>query len=608
MLAEPLPQVAPPRLNQNSELAPKGMNLRDFSAVLKDAGLNLLNLYPIGQGRIRKAPGSSLQFEITTGTDAGTPINASLTIDGNFELITYGNVLAVRDNVEDTETIIKSDFPTDDPFSMVKYGAYAFLCNGSTSIAYVTATLDYDAQTVNFTVGNTIEGVSSGAKARIIADVDGGATGTLTIQMLNNLRFEDDEQIDEIEGSGSADVDGTITFVWTENTNAPKCKVLKVHRSNKLAAGNIVGDNPSKTIVSRVDQLTGVPWANAADWDTTTTNPGDAAEVTFDNGGTVVAFGENSSQLVPLLDQGSLGFRFGQIDVSGTGLQNEITIDYQNTDLGATRGVTVIAEGIIFVNNFGVWLKRPSGRTDERFAMFDEKLSESLGGDFWKDYDTSDSDVVFDHKRDLIIVTARDDSNKNNVQLVYSIKDKLEGWFKWDKLIKRFFEKDDEIYYTSSLSTAIFKLDYGRGDEAGDKISTELSFEPSINSPAGLAALQMFIFGGKFVEGEQIDVEMDTFDYRWRLSKNEVEYTVTAGADNAPKDGMSVSGGMDAITGNEGDDDDGELNQNLFPVLRTTQDFQRIQVRIKTLSRFRQEYNLWDILTIPRGVVGVTGE
>jgi hypothetical protein len=71
------------------------------------------------------------------------------------------------------------------------------------------ATLNYDSQTVNYTVGKTIRGSISGAEAIIVADADSGSTGTLTLGQING-EFVDNEVIAETNGSGSATVNGSL--------------------------------------------------------------------------------------------------------------------------------------------------------------------------------------------------------------------------------------------------------------------------------------------------------------------------------------------------------------------------------------------------------------
>lgn len=72
------------------------------------------------------------------------------------------------------------------------------------------STLNYDTQTANFTAGTIVTGASSGATARIQADSDSGATGTLTLTDIVG-EFIDNEIITDDNGSpGSATVNGTL--------------------------------------------------------------------------------------------------------------------------------------------------------------------------------------------------------------------------------------------------------------------------------------------------------------------------------------------------------------------------------------------------------------
>lgn len=79
----------------------------------------------------------------------------------------------------------------------------------SVSAKRAGAELDYINQTANFTVGEVITGATSGATAIVIADVDGGATGTLTLRSIVGT-FEDGETITDPLG-GSAEVSGTVS-------------------------------------------------------------------------------------------------------------------------------------------------------------------------------------------------------------------------------------------------------------------------------------------------------------------------------------------------------------------------------------------------------------
>lgn len=89
--------------------------------------------------------------------------------------------------------------------------------NGVNRQAYLIAvgayrpgsSLAYDTQTANFVVGEILTGASSGAIARITADSDGGATGTLTLQDIQGAFL--DNEIITCSGGGSATVNGTLS-------------------------------------------------------------------------------------------------------------------------------------------------------------------------------------------------------------------------------------------------------------------------------------------------------------------------------------------------------------------------------------------------------------
>lgn len=81
---------------------------------------------------------------------------------------------------------------------------------GNISQLPVQYKLNYDGQTANFTVGQTVTGGTSGATGIIDADLDGGATGTLTLHGVTGT-FQDNETITDGAG-GSATANGTQTY------------------------------------------------------------------------------------------------------------------------------------------------------------------------------------------------------------------------------------------------------------------------------------------------------------------------------------------------------------------------------------------------------------
>lgn len=79
--------------------------------------------------------------------------------------------------------------------------------------------IDYDGQTENFTTTARLFGVTSGAKAIIDTDTDGGTTGTLTLSSLSGT-FQNNEAIVAYSAAAFADVlnDTYVTFSFDGKT------------------------------------------------------------------------------------------------------------------------------------------------------------------------------------------------------------------------------------------------------------------------------------------------------------------------------------------------------------------------------------------------------
>ena len=95
--------------------------------------------------------------------------------------------------------------------------------------------LPYDGQTVNFALGDTVRGQSSGATGLVVADTDGGATGTLELKNVRG-RFRDDEVLEEVGGTGLAVVNSATggTWVYTEDGQYGQTAALNAAASTRL--------------------------------------------------------------------------------------------------------------------------------------------------------------------------------------------------------------------------------------------------------------------------------------------------------------------------------------------------------------------------------------
>jgi len=588
----------------SDSLAPNPrLNWRDDNQLIKSAVLKLRNYWKAGIGKLIKAPALTEKYAIITGSDAGESARCYSWGD-EFQILFYGKSIAVRDTVDKTTTIVCDQTLTKEATDGQEYGDFFFTCNGFNGdhIGVIRAKILYDAETAPFTLGKIITGGTSGFTAEILEVVDDGTTGTLYLGNIEGRPVNDETITDS--ATGSATSNGTLTFEWAEQTNTTKCGVLGISEGNRLVAGD-TEDGRSRAHYARTDQMTGIPFSTANDWNTTLNIPAlveSSGTVSFRNGGIVKAIGSDASWIVALLDHGSLGFSLDQMNVETSGLIQSVKVQFQSVDWGSSRAVVNTPEGIIFANPYGVHIKRPSGRTDERHAMIDENISEPLGIDFFDKFDTSEADIVEDKRRGLIIITARDNSSTNNVQLVYHKKKGLEGWAVWDKLLKGLFEQNGKIYGSSTSETKIYEFNYTAGDDSGSAISTEIEIEPKLSG-----RLSEIMLEGELVKGEEITVEIDIKDKDGVWHENHKTYTLTAAnslVDTiAGSEGMGVGGIGEEGIGGGGVEYSANPN-NFFRFPTPTADFLTCRVRVKISSINVHSITKLAFLAISRGVLG----
>jgi hypothetical protein len=148
-----------------------------------------------------------LEIDVTVSGDGTKLVRSYTNFNGASAGITTGNTATKAWSIalEPGEVVI------------LEASVVARQRNGTGRAAYVYrvgayrpgSALAYDTQTANFTLGDVLTGATSGATGRIIADADGGATGTLTLSEISGA-FIDNEIITG-STTGSATVNGTLT-------------------------------------------------------------------------------------------------------------------------------------------------------------------------------------------------------------------------------------------------------------------------------------------------------------------------------------------------------------------------------------------------------------
>lgn len=160
-------------------------------------------------------PTNSILFRDVTETGTNTNSGDS-TKKINFNTAEVGRVRGST-STSDAVTAWKHQLKAGEVMQIVAR-AVAMQINGEKhSISHRTvgvrcdsADLDYDAQTVNFTVGGYLTGATSGFTAVIVTDADGGTTGTLSLVDLVGTPINNEAITDDL--GGAAVVNGSLTF------------------------------------------------------------------------------------------------------------------------------------------------------------------------------------------------------------------------------------------------------------------------------------------------------------------------------------------------------------------------------------------------------------
>lgn len=109
------------------------------------------------------------------------------------------------------------DFVVDGLYAGISLSVFNLTGTAPTITATVTALFEdgfdlaYDAQTANFTVGRTLKGENSNAKGVIVADADGGATGTLTLKRVQGTFYDNEPLVEfNVASPGRAVANGQL--------------------------------------------------------------------------------------------------------------------------------------------------------------------------------------------------------------------------------------------------------------------------------------------------------------------------------------------------------------------------------------------------------------
>ena len=571
-------------------MASGGINKRDLPQFLSlKYAQDIVNYHTLANGRLVKRKGLERLFE--ESSSGAITLLEKYTDD--IYIFGYSNKVKAYTISTDTITSIKADFTTTDPFSGVRYGDYFFVCNGGDKIGRITQTLNYDGQSTDFTVGLTVTGATSGATAIILEDSDSGATGTLTLGNISGT-FQDNEALSDPDG-GDADANGTVGFTYTEISDAPKAKVLYAF-GPRLFCGNTDND-PTEIIGAAVDDGTNPPFT---DW-TPSTSSTDATRVIYRRGGAIKAISSLGSQVIGFGENGKFAFRINVLD-SGGSLVQDVVVDYERIDFGSERAVINTSKGVFYANENGLWQMVNTGETNVPYSEQEGNISVSLlGRDYFDDIDLDNADMVYDDKRNLLLLTCEDDSDTNNLVIVYDLERKafstIRGW-----QISRFLKDDTKIYGGSSVTFGnemrvweIFKTNSDDGTDIWTKYKQELN----VGALYTRKNLKEQYFQGRLSPSTSLNVAFDIYDTKGNLveKKKQITWSLTDNEKEVTEYGTGTYGSS-AYGGVDGTD---ELVEDFAGASAKISNFQRLILHITENSEAPHEIN-WVSLIVEKEI------
>jgi hypothetical protein len=219
------------------------VSAQNLAAARQGSAMVLDGWFPTTTG-IRMFGGST---KIATLSLTGEPVESLMAYVGNTKQMFGSCAGAIYDitTPADPDLVPTADVTgqTSDYYSTANYatagGFYMFVVNGDDDPQLYDGTnwyavnalpliqLNYDAQTANYTVGQTITGGTSAATGVIEFMVDAGATGTLWVRKASGT-FQDNELITTAGGSATANIPGGAVTLAPAITGVTTDKLIQV--------------------------------------------------------------------------------------------------------------------------------------------------------------------------------------------------------------------------------------------------------------------------------------------------------------------------------------------------------------------------------------------
>lgn len=564
------------------------LDLKDSPQLLKpNQALQITNYLMTPDGGLQKRGGLDEIFTV-----AGVhPITMLFEYTENIWLFGYNTTVAAYDVLSETVTNIKTNFTTSDPFTGVRYGDYAFVCNKSEVMGRISRTLAYDTQTHNFTAGLVVTGATSGASGVILQDVDAGATGTLTLGNVQlgptGLSFVDNEIIADTAGTpGSATANGTLTWTYTSVSGAPICSVLAT-AAGRLFAGNL-SDDSAGVKYSDQDVGTNPPFSN---W-TAGVNGTDPGKVFYRNAGAVRAINFLGDNIVVLADEGKWAFTIVINNTSGSSLKEDIFV-LQRRDMGGCRASIVTPKGMFYANKGGFWRIASLGQSNVPFSDQEDDPALNLGSTYFNDVVLDDADITYDARIDSVMLSVGKDSDVNNyiicLNLTTGTISEFTGWN-----INRFMNINQTIYGASATKTTVYECFRGSDDDGVD-IWTYFYQELQTGALESRKKLLGQYMDAFVVPGAILNVSFDIYDVKGNFIQNQLGFDFISDSVLGTGDGFGIASfGLSGYGGAEGE---AGVSEYFGGARGFISNYQRLRVKISGHDKYPHKLVWIKVLT-----------
>jgi hypothetical protein len=506
-------------LGQNTAKPPQYLNANE--AIL------IQNYLVQREADVQRRNGTVKKVETT-----GLPPKMEQIWTDTLTMIGYGTTLAVWNRNDNTLHTVKSNF-TKNITDGVRYGNDFYSCNGIFGDKIYKTTLpslDFDAQTANFTNGLVITGGTSGATATIISQTDVGATGTLVLDNITGT-FVDNEIITD-SSTGSATVNGTMSWTNTAEISAssgtvPKCEFLFIFGTRLVA-----GKTDAATYRIHLSKE-----ADFTNWNTTTTLVGDSYYKDFGRAGavtgiaTITGTNNTSSQyadiLVSFFENGRLGWHQETTQL-GTDTIQTFPNDIEVLDAGGNGRPYSTPMGIFFGNENGEFFMR-----NDRQII---NLSRNFGRNKVVLFDQTDSDRVWLPDREIVLVSTRLQSASNNQVFWINTRSLQQNApieeinVKWGEItgvnVGRFSLQNAKLYITSSSSPKVSEM-FAENvwDDDGADIYYRYVQPLNVGVTDKIRDMLEFYIEGFLTAGNPVTVDIYAYDEYGSYIQTPVTYT-----------------------------------------------------------------------------------